>query len=54
MNERVPYYHRLLITGCAGEIAFAICRILRECNIADEIWGVISVQKVVNTILIDY
>ena len=42
MNERVPYYHRLLITGCAGEIALAICRILRECNIADEIWCDIS------------
>ena len=39
MNEGMSLFKRVLITGCAGEIAIAVCRILRECNIADEIWG---------------
>lgn len=39
MNNDLIKFKRILITGCAGEIAIGICRILRDKGIADEIWG---------------
>lgn len=32
-------FSRVLVTGCAGDIAIAICKILREMNIAENIFG---------------
>lgn len=32
-------FRRVLITGCAGEIAIGICRILRDQGFVGEIWG---------------
>lgn len=39
MSDGSLKFQRILVTGCAGEIAVGICRILREQKIVDEIWG---------------
>lgn len=39
MSDFTVKFKRILVTGCAGDIAIGICRILREQKIADEIWG---------------
>lgn len=39
MNKKSCNFRKVLITGCAGDIAIAISRILREAQIFEEIWG---------------
>lgn len=39
MKNQTHSFRRVLVTGCAGEIAVAISRILRETQIFEEIWG---------------